>query len=142
MLPVVLLCCGAMSAQTSAPVEIPSVQLPPELARVLTDYEKAWTAKDAAGLSKIFAEDGFVLSSDAPMVRGRTAIEKFYAGKGGLLFLRAVAYQTHGDTGYVIGGFTNRAGGPDIGKYTLTLKKDKSGKWLIMSDMDNGNGGR
>ena len=71
-----LLGCLGLAAQTATTAEIPSVQLPPELARVLTDYEKAWTAKDAAALSKIFAEDGFVMSSDAPMVRGRAAIEK------------------------------------------------------------------
>ena len=30
---------------------LPSVALPPELARVLTDYEKAWRAHDAARLA-------------------------------------------------------------------------------------------
>ena len=39
----------------------PSVTLPPALDRVLRDYERAWTARDAAGLSALFAEDGFVL---------------------------------------------------------------------------------
>jgi len=118
----------------------PSIALPPDLQRVLTDYESAWRSKDAASLARLFAENGFVLSSGAPMVRGRPAIEKIYTGSGGPLFLRAVAYATNGNVGYIIGGFTNRAGAPDGGKFTLTLQKDSTGRWLIMSDMDNGNG--
>jgi uncharacterized protein (TIGR02246 family) len=53
----------------------------PDLARVLTDYEQAWRAKDAAALARLFAEDGFVLSPGTPMVRGRGAIEKAYRGE-------------------------------------------------------------
>src|SRR5216684_5188432 len=59
---------------------------------VLTDYETAWHAKDAAALARLFAEDGFVLSPGHPMIRGRKAIETFYGGHGGPLFLRAVTY--------------------------------------------------
>jgi len=55
----------------------PSVSLPAPLQRVLTDYEKAWSQKDAAALAQLFAEDGFVLSSGAPMVHGRDAIKRF-----------------------------------------------------------------
>jgi ketosteroid isomerase-like protein len=29
----------------------------------------------------------------------------------------------------------------DIGKFTLTLRKHADGRWLILSDMDNGNSG-
>ena len=124
------------SAEESA---LPSVSLPPEFARVLTDYEAAWRAKDAAALSRLFAEDGFVLQRNKPPVRGRDAIEKAYAGAGGSLALRALAYAVEGPVGYIIGGYAARAGEPDDGKFTLTLKKAPTGKWLIMSDMDNGN---
>jgi ketosteroid isomerase-like protein len=94
---------------------------------------------DARALAALFAEDGFVLSNGLPPVRGRAAIEKRYAGQGGPLSLRALAYSTDGSTGYIIGGFARRKGEPDIGKFTLTLRKDAGGRWLIMSDMDNGN---
>ena len=116
----------------------PSITLPPDLARVLRDYETAWRAKDASALARLFAEDGFVLSPGNPMVRGRAAIEKAYHGAGGPLFLRAVAYAAEGSIGYIIGGYTHRSGTPDTGKFTLTLRKDGSGRWLIASDMDNG----
>jgi ketosteroid isomerase-like protein len=129
----------AIQAAPSAPQPLQSVTLPPELARVLTDYEKAWRAKDAAALARLFAEDGFVLGNGAPPVRGRAAIEKAYAGSGGPLVLRALAFATEGPVGYIIGAFAREPGAPDVGKFTLTLKKDAAGKWLIVSDMDNGN---
>ena len=80
------LAAGPAAAQTPSPFPspspspsvlpsaLPSVTLPAPLARVLTDYEEAWAGKDAASLADLFAEDGFVLSSSAPPVRGRAAI--------------------------------------------------------------------
>jgi ketosteroid isomerase-like protein len=140
-LSIVLALLGAVAAAAPdpAPVPLPSIQLPPELARVLTDYEKAWRARDAAALARLFAEDGFVMSSNQLPVRGRAAIEQRYTGSGGPLLLRAFAYATDGKTGYIVGGFTNRQGAADIGKYTLTLSRGADGRWLIFSDMDNGN---
>jgi ketosteroid isomerase-like protein len=136
----VLLIVGvALLAQSGPADRLPSVALPPELARVLTDYESAWQQKDAAALAALFAEDGFVLSSGVPPVRGRAAIQSHYSSQGGPLSLRALAFATEGSTGYIIGGFARQNGQPDIGKFTLTLRKGGDGRWLIMSDMDNGN---
>ncbi|MDP8982949.1 MAG: SgcJ/EcaC family oxidoreductase [Acidobacteriota bacterium] len=115
------------------------VTLPAELARVLEDYQTAWRAKDATALAGLFAEDGFVLSPGHSMVRGRKAIESFYRGHGGPLALRGVAYAGDGNAGYIIGAYSSWTGAQDDGKFTLTLRKDASGRWLIMSDMDNGN---
>ena len=144
-----VIAAGSAAAQTPSPSPspfpsvlpsaLPSVTLPAPLARVLTDYEEAWARKDAAALAVLFAEDGFVLSSGAPPVRGRAAIERHYAGHGGPLALRALAYSTQGSIGFIIGGFARVKGEPDIGKFTLTLVKDAGGRWLIQSDMDNGN---
>lgn len=121
------------------PNEQPSVQLPPELDRVLRDYEQAWSHGDAAALAKLFAEDGFVLSPGNPIVRGRAAIEEAYRGNGGApLALRAVAFATEGKVGYIIGAYAEHAGDKDRGKFTLTLRREPSGLWLIVSDMDNG----
>lgn len=127
------------TAQVPAPSALPSVALPKDLARVLTDYEAAWRNKDAAALGALFAEDGFVLSGGAPPVRGRAEIQRFYTGRGGPLSLRALAFAAKGPVGYIIGGYARNAGEPDIGKFTLTLRKDHGGRWLIVSDMDNGN---
>jgi ketosteroid isomerase-like protein len=126
-------------AHAAGPPELPSVTLPAPLARVLTDYEQAWQDKDAAALAALFAEDGFVLSNGTTPIRGRAQIEKHYQGAGGPLALRALAFATEGSLGYIIGGFARKKGDPDTGKFTLTLRKDPEGRWLILSDMDNGN---
>lgn len=126
--------------QTEVPAApLPSVTLPAALARVLTDYETAWRARDAKALAALFTEDGFVLSSGSPPVRGRVEIEKHYQGAGGPLALRAFAYGVDGSLGWIVGGFGREAGQPDSGKFTLTLRKGPDGRWLINSDMDNGN---
>jgi ketosteroid isomerase-like protein len=134
-----LLVVSSASGQQDMPAAEPSVTLPPELARVLTDYEVAWSKKNAAALAGLFTEDGFVLPSGRTPVRGRTAIQKHYTDQGGPLSLRALAYAAEGGVGYIIGAYTNMARKPDVGKFTLTLKKGADGRWLIMSDMDNSN---
>jgi ketosteroid isomerase-like protein len=87
----------------------------------------------------LFAEDGFVLGNGKAPVRGRANIETAYKGSGGPLSLRALAFATEGNVGYIIGGFARQKDEPDIGKFTLTLRKNPDGRWLIVSDMDNGN---
>ena len=134
-----LFCFVAVGTSQDAPAHLPSIELPPALNRVLTDYEDAWQKRDASALSNLFAEDGFVLPNGAPPVRGRANIQEAYKNAGGPLALRALAFSIEGLTGYIIGAFSRKKGEPDVGKFTLTLKKDPSGKWLIMSDMDNGN---
>ena len=137
---IALLAIGLVCAPLrSTAAELPSVELPAPLARVLSDYEAAWQRKDAPALAALFAEDGFVLSSGVPPVRGRAAIEKHYNGQGGALSLRALAYATEGSIGYIIGGYARQKGEADVGKFTLTLRKGAGGRWLIISDMDNGN---
>jgi len=118
----------------------PTVSLPPDLERVLRDYETAWRAKDAAALSRLFAEDGYVMTDGAAVVKGRAAIERAYRGAGGPLFLRAIAYAAEGNTGFILGEFKHREdAAKDSGKFTLTLKRSSGGPWLIYSDMDNPN---
>lgn len=139
LLVMTLLISTSAAGQQEAPAAEPSVSLPPELARVLTDYEAAWSKKDPAALAALFAEDGFVLPNGSTPVRGRAAIQKYYTGHGGALSLRALAYAAEGAVGYIIGGYTDTVGKPDIGKFTLTLRKSPDGRWLIMSDMDSSN---
>ena len=128
---------AAQQATTAA--DSPSITLPPELDRVLRDYEKGWTGKDPQGLSRLFSEDGFALMSGTTGARGRPAIATIYAGAGGELKLRALSYSTEGGTGYIIGAYRYGAATADVGKFVLALKKGADGKWLIAADIDNGN---
>lgn len=120
------------------PAALPSVTLPPALDRVLRDYERAWRAADAALLAALFAEDGFVLQGGRPPVRGRAAIRAAYAGQGGeSLRLRALAYATADTVGFIVGAYGYGEGAGEQGKFTLTLRRARDGRWLIFSDMDN-----
>ncbi|WP_206127787.1 YybH family protein [Stenotrophomonas indicatrix] len=138
-----LLAGPAIARESAAPSplsRLADVALPAALDRVLRDYEQAWRTGDAKALAGLFAEDGFILQSNQPPVRGRAAIEAAYAGQGSSpLRLRALAYAAEETTGYIIGAYTYGSNVGDTGKFTLTLKRVAGGPWLIFSDMDNTN---
>jgi ketosteroid isomerase-like protein len=123
----------------AVPSPEPTIQLPPELGRILSDYEAAWRAGDSNALAQLFDQDGLVLSEGAPPVRGRAAIRQHYRGPGGPLVLRALTFATAGEVGYIVGAFARHVDRPDVGKFRLTLHRGPDGRWLIRSDMDNGN---
>ncbi len=119
-----------------------TVALPPQLDRILRNYERAWRAGDAAALAALFAQDGFVLQSNRPPVRGRAAIrspyDATYNGRGGgPLQLRALAYSTGDKIGYIIGAYSYANNPGDTEKFTLILHRALGERWLIFSDMDN-----
>ena len=114
----------------------PAIQLPPALARVLTEYEGAWRARDAAALARLFADDRVVVPNSCPPVRSRARVQECYANSGGPLALRAFASATDDALGYIIGAYAEKEGGPDIGKFTLTVARGTDGRWLIVADMD------
>lgn len=129
---------GQNVPQPAIPAQLPYVVLPPDLDRVVRDYERAWRVGDGAALASLFAEDGFVLQSKHPPIRGRPAIQAAYGRQGGAaLRLRTLSYATNGTIGYIIGtyGFGNEPG--EAGKFTLTLRRAPGEPWLIFSDMDN-----
>lgn len=133
---------GQNIPEAGVSARLPDVALPPQLDRVLRDYERAWRAGDAVVLASLFAEDGFVLQSDRPPIRGRTAIQTTYKARyndkgGGPLRLRTLAFATGDTIGYIIGVYSygNKPG--DTGKFTLTLRRVPGEPWLIFSDMDN-----
>lgn len=131
---------GQSAPEPVPSAEVPSVALPADLDRVLRDYERAWRAGDAAALAALFAEDGFVLQSNRPPIRGRSAIRTAHEGNsGGPLRLRALAFSTAETIGYIVGAYGYGDGPGDTGKFTLTLRRMPGEPWLIFSDMDNAN---
>lgn len=114
-----------------------SIPLPPHLDQVLRNYERAWRAKDHKAVAALFSPDGYALPDQSKPAQGATAIAAAYQGQGGPLFLRAFAFQQSKDLAVILGAYTyNNAANPDLGKFTLTLKRVNR-KWLIYSDMDN-----
>lgn len=126
------------AAQEAPPAPLPSVTLPPEVDRVLRDYERLWAAGDESALANLFTEDGFVLQNGRPPVRGRAAIRQAYADFDGPLRLRAMGYATGDLVGYIVGAYAYGDGG-EIGKFVLALRRAPGGPWMIASDMDNMN---
>jgi ketosteroid isomerase-like protein len=131
--------CVAQPTPAPAAEPLPSVTLPRELDRVLRDYERAWTARDAAALAGLFTEDGMTLSMGRPAVRGRPAIQQGYANAGGPLHLRALSYAVADTVGYIVGGYGSTPDGPDTGKFVLALRRARGGPWRIAADIDNPN---
>ena len=118
---------------------LPSVRLPAAFDRVRRDCERAWHASDVRALVPLFTNDGFVLQPGRTPTRGHAALERVSGGQGGgALRLRALAY-AHADTvGYIIGAYGYAEVPGDEGKFTRTLRRGRSERWLIASDMDNG----
>ncbi len=130
----------AVASSTALAQALPTVALPPDIAGVLTAYSRAWAANDPEALSRLFAPDGMALPNGQPAARGAESIRKVYAqGAGTPLALRPFEFAASSDLAYVIGGFGPAADQPDFGKFTLVLRRDAEGRWLIVADMDNGN---
>jgi len=133
------LCMLSPRMNSQSNQQISSVELPRDLARVLVDYENAWQSYDGKKVAALFTDSGYVLSNGHEPIMGRAAIERFYAGAGGPLSLRAFFFARQGEIGYIIGGYSRRRGDPDSGKFTLALRRSRDARWLIVSDMDNSN---
>ncbi len=123
------------------PASLPSVELPGELARVLRDYERHWSEGRAEELAALFSEEGLIVTGGS-WIRGRAAIQEAYRNAAGPLRLRAIEYASQGDVGYIIGAYGYGESLPvqDSGMFVLTLRRDSSGRWLIVSDLDRGAG--
>ena len=120
------------------PPPLPSITLPPELDRVLRDYERHWRAGDEQALATLFTADGFVPTRSA-WVRGSEGIRKTYESFSGDLRLRALAYATGDTVGYIVGAYRYGDGGNDGGKFVLALRRAPGGPWLIAADIDQSN---
>ena len=134
-----LLCLGTLfSSAVAQTTALPSVTLPPELDRVLRDYEKHWRAGDENALAALFTSDGFV-PSNTGFVRGREAILGSYKDQQGELRLRAHAYAASDTVGYIVGAYRFGADSVDRGKYLLALRRPRGGQWRIAVDIDQTN---
>jgi len=130
---------NAQQNQQQDTITTSSVQLPPQIDRVLRDYEKGWRDNDEKLLASLFAPDGFILSPKLLPVKGRVNIEEAYKNAGGPLYLRALTYEMEDSIAYIIGGYRSKPDGADQGKFIVTLKLLPDGIWNITGDMDNEN---
>jgi ketosteroid isomerase-like protein len=118
----------------------PNITLPQELARVVTDLETMYAKRDGSA-ADLFVEDGVEMYPNRFPVVGREEIRKAYTGSGGPLTFHAFAYAMSGDVAFILGGFSSprNPGPPDRSKFTMTLRKNAAGRWMIKSAMNSSN---
>src|ERR1700738_4170546 len=119
---VFLLVTGISSAQNASK---DAGAAPPD--EIRHRWTAAATAKDAAGIAALYADDATVMPPNAAPVKGRAAIQSFWKGMvdqlTGKVTLARVGGWQGGDTGYEAGTYSAAMGtGTDTGKYLLTLK--------------------
>lgn len=125
-------------APSARPAPLPSIALPPELDRVLRDYERGWRAGDEQALAALFTADGFVPTGGG-WVRGTDGIRRTYENFSGDLWLRALAFAVADTVGYIVGAYRYGEGANDGGKFVLALRRAPGGQWLIAADIDQSN---
>lgn len=128
---------GPHPSQRRPPEPLPSVELPPELDRVLREYEQHWQAGNAEALVALFTKDGFVARRGG-WIRGQAGLRKALQNSSSDLRLRAVAYAIDERVGYIIGayGYGNEPSVSDRGIFILTLRRNEGGRWFIAADLD------
>ena len=107
-------------------------------------YQAAANAQDPAAIAKLFAADGTEMPPNAPLQKGRAAIEGYHKNFASQMMVHNLVIKptdTHvmGDVAYDVGTYSQslmrmKGGGKtmdDKGKYIVLLKKDASGAWLI-----------
>jgi len=126
------------NAPPTPPPPLPSIVLPPELDRVLRDYERHWRAGDEQALAALFTADGFVPRGGG-WVRGTDGIRKTYENFSGDLRLRALAFAVADTVGYIVGAYRYGEAANDGGKFVLALRRAPGRPWLIAADIDQSN---
>lgn len=110
------------------------------------DWEKAYNAGDAKAVTALYAEDAFLLPPGAPRVRGRAAIQAFFAKDiaeskaAGAVFVldRKTDVGVSGNMGWESGTYTATVKGAAVesGKFLSVFQK-KNGKWIYICDSWN-----
>ncbi len=117
------------------------------LARLQTEWVAAANAKDSAKLAALYAENAVLMPPNAPMAKGRPAIQAVWKGmmdqNARDIVLTSIDRSVSGDLGYEAGTYTLNMGAPggpvasDKGKYLMTVRRGPGGKWLIQNDIFN-----
>jgi uncharacterized protein (TIGR02246 family) len=114
------------------------------IGKVRSAYQTAANAQDGAAIAKLFAPDGAEMPPNAPLQKGRSAIEGYHKNFASQmmvhnLVIKPTETRVIGDVAYDVGTYSQNLmpmkGGSktmdDRGKYVVLLKKDASGAWLI-----------
>ena len=108
-------------------------------------FEAALRSGDAAATAAIYADDATLLAPDADVVRGRTAIERFWRTgvETGIELVELVVLelQRRGDVAFEVGEYAMHlapeSGAPivDRGRYLVVHRVEPDGHWLRAAEM-------
>ncbi|HEV8232170.1 MAG TPA: DUF4440 domain-containing protein [Thermoanaerobaculia bacterium] len=112
-------------------------------------FSDAYNSGDDKKVASFYAEDAVVLPPDSDLVRGRAAIEEFWAGahKAGIKNMRLEVLDAESSGNYAVetGKATadvqpegQAAATTETFKYVVVWKKQKGGEWKIIRDIWNG----
>jgi predicted TIM-barrel fold metal-dependent hydrolase len=111
----------------------PTVELPPDVSRLLRQRAERWN--DKAALAELYTEDSLVFDIDNPgWIRGRAAVAAHLSDFFARPFrLTAVDFASQGSAGHVAGYFTrgDEASVRHFGFFYLGLAKGGDGVWRI-----------
>jgi uncharacterized protein (TIGR02246 family) len=112
------------------------------IAKVRSTFQAAAKAQDAAGIAKLWAPDGTEMPPNAPAVKGRAAIERYYKDFAQQFMVHEFTItptetKVTGDRAYDVGTYKRQLmpmkGGAtmdDHGKYIVLLKREGGTWWL------------
>lgn len=137
---VLVIACCAFTSGVGA--RVASSQPDPAITGVADAYVRAVVAKDAKALAALYTEDAVEMPPNEPLVKGRAAIEEYYAklfaGPGPSvkeLVLTHLESTVSGDTGFDVGTYRETLDGPagsmnGTGKYVVVLKR-RGAAWKV-----------
>ena len=105
-------------------------------------FMAAMNSGDVATVATLYTEDAVVCAPNAPMQRGRAAIQAMFEGMVQAmgqpkLQLDTLEVEERGDAAWEIGAYTmTLAGQTDKGKYLVVWKRE-GGDWKLAVDMWN-----
>jgi uncharacterized protein (TIGR02246 family) len=115
---------------------------PTEIAQVNQAFEESARKGDMKRLASLYTPDAMVLAPDAPVVKGRDAIQQFWTSAAQQMGLKDVRLTTldlqlAGDTAYEVGEaqLTLQSGTAAV-KYVVVWKK-VDGRWSLHRDIWN-----
>ena len=134
------------SRQMSSTNDRATVQLAIDSA--LAGYRDGLLKGDTAKMSNVYTTDAMVLFPNAPVARGRSAINQLHAGLLAAFTVTAASFKTTdlivtGDyaieTGIYEMTMRPETGSPiaDVGKYISIWQKQSDGSWKMVRDITN-----
>ncbi|MEP7227365.1 MAG: SgcJ/EcaC family oxidoreductase [Gemmatimonadales bacterium] len=105
----------------------------------VADFDKAMVAADVGAIVSAYTDDAVLFPPNAPMVRGRAAIQKFFEGTPKITRFEqsVVEIEGRGDLAYPWGTFETtmlppggKAPVQDKGKVLSVWQKQRDGSWL------------